>query len=137
MMRVAYAERWASVLLVAGSTVALVCLYLRPPQFYLIPPCPFHALTGAYCPGCGTLRATHNLLQGNLWRALGYNPLFVLALPGFALWWANEAWGAFTAKKWQVSVSPRFGWAALAVIVAFWVVRNLPLPVFDVLRPGP
>src|SRR5215469_5193653 len=45
------------------------------------PPCPFHYLTGLYCPGCGSLRAIHQLLQGNLQVAWAMNPLTVLLLP--------------------------------------------------------
>ena len=31
-------------------------------------PCPFHMLTGLYCPGCGITRCISALLQGN-WQA--------------------------------------------------------------------
>lgn len=42
--------------------------------------CPFRRITGIPCPGCGGLRSAHLLLQGDLWGALGLNPLSVLLI---------------------------------------------------------
>lgn len=41
------------------------------------PPCLFHAVTGAYCPGCGGTRAVTALLQGKLLTSLYYHPVVV------------------------------------------------------------
>ncbi|MGH9578069.1 MAG: DUF2752 domain-containing protein, partial [Terriglobales bacterium] len=49
------------------------------------PICPFLSLTGWYCPGCGSLRALHQLLHGNLGAAFDLNPLLVVALPFVAI----------------------------------------------------
>ena len=43
------------------------------------PTCPWLAITGTFCPGCGTLRATHALTHGDLGTALARNPVTVLA----------------------------------------------------------
>ena len=43
------------------------------------PVCPFHAMTGLWCPGCGMTRATYALLDGNLAAAFSAN----LFLPAF------------------------------------------------------
>lgn len=51
--------------------------------------CPLHAVTGLYCPGCGTLRALHDILHGDVVGALGHNALTIpvlAALLGWALW---------------------------------------------------
>ncbi|HEX8006255.1 MAG TPA: DUF2752 domain-containing protein, partial [Trebonia sp.] len=37
------------------------------------PLCPFLAVSGFYCPGCGTLRAVHALAHGDPLAALGLN----------------------------------------------------------------
>src|SRR5207245_10112823 len=56
-------------------------LYLfDPSQHAFYPRCQFHALTGLYCPGCGSLRAMHQLLLGHIPTAFHLNALFLLAL---------------------------------------------------------
>jgi hypothetical protein len=47
--------------------------------------CPFKAITGIDCPGCGMTRAIISLIEGNPGNALLYNPfsfflLFILTL---------------------------------------------------------
>lgn len=41
---------------------------------------PFKLLTGYDCPGCGSQRALHALLHGDI-NAFAYNPLFIIAIP--------------------------------------------------------
>jgi hypothetical protein len=136
MRRVSNTERRISALLVAGGASALLCLYLAPPQAYGIPPCPFYYFTGLFCPGCGSLRSIHNLLQGDLARAFGFNPLLVLLVPYFVFMGINEVSSLLRKTKWEVDSSPRAGWVLFSVILAFWVTRNLPWRIFEVLRPG-
>ena len=48
------------------------------------------ALAGIYCPGCGMLRATHDLAHGDVMGALQRNPLAPLVLAAlvaiYAVW---------------------------------------------------
>lgn len=90
-------------------------------------PCPFRALTGWWCPGCGLTRATHHLLRGDLAQALRFNAFVVVILAAiagaWALWLLDRAgrairWGRILPVWAQV--------AAGTVLVAFAVVRNLP-----------
>ena len=41
------------------------------------PLCPTYALAGIYCPGCGMLRATHDLAHLDVAGAFARNPLSV------------------------------------------------------------
>lgn len=43
--------------------------------------CPVYALTGLYCPGCGTLRALYDLVHGNVGEAVGHNVFAMVAFP--------------------------------------------------------
>ena len=53
-------RRWLGGVAVALATLATV----DPNQPGHYPTCPFLATTGFYCPGCGALRAVHDLLHG-------------------------------------------------------------------------
>ena len=44
-----------------------------------------YQLTGLACPGCGSLRALHQLTHGHFGEALRLNPMLVMALP-FLFW---------------------------------------------------
>ena len=72
--------------LVSGTIIAAgVILFLfEPTSSKLYPSCPFRLLTGLFCPGCGTLRALHQLLHGHLMTAIDFNPLAIIALPFLA-----------------------------------------------------
>jgi hypothetical protein len=97
-------------------------------------PCPFHVLTGLYCPGCGITRCLSALLQGSWQTALRSNAAIV-ALAPFFVWLGWAAARGYLAsgsvrltKRQNVAV-----YAAIAVLAAFGVARNLPA--FWFLRP--
>jgi len=90
------------------------------------PTCPFLAVTGWYCPGCGALRAVHALAHGDLMTALARNPFAVVAV-GYAvvswvLWLDRTARGR--SRRWLAPPWVLYG--VLAAILIFWVLRNLP-----------
>jgi len=120
-------------LLAAAGTVVL--FLFDPTVTHLFPPCPFHALTGLYCPGCGTTRALHHLLHGHVATALGYNALTVLSLPFVTYAVAREALNAGRAPTLRSRVPWWWGWAILALVIAFGVARNLPWEPFRRLAP--
>jgi len=121
---------------VTGVAAAVVLYLFRPGGVDIYPPCPFHALTGLHCPGCGTLRALHALLHGEVMAALGFNALTVLAIPFLAYAFAAQAFAAITrrpppaARRW-----PRLAWALLGIVLAFWALRNVPVHPFILLAP--
>lgn len=90
--------------------------------------CVFYELTGLYCPGCGSGRAARALLRGDLAAAFGHNALaFLLGLPcaGILLWeYLRLVFPGLRLKQTRLP-----GWtarAALALILTFWLLRNLP-----------
>ena len=50
--------------------------------------CAWYEITGLYCPGCGAGRACRAILQFHFVEAFCYNPVFVLLLPLFGLYFA-------------------------------------------------
>lgn len=101
----------------------------------LLPGCPVHALTGLYCPGCGSTRALHALLRGDVPMALSMNPLLVLSLP-FVTLMALSAAGLLPRSLdplMRVLGDARI-W--LVLLVGYAVLRNLPWFPFTALAPG-
>ncbi len=124
----------SSVVVVAG---ALGVLYLvNPGTSTLFPTCPFLAFTGCYCPGCGSLRALHQITRGHLATALGLNPLLVLSLPFVGYFFVSRATLALRGRSLKaLFVPPAFIWALLAVVMLYWVARNVPAYPFSLLAP--
>ncbi len=124
-------------LLIVAAGGALFVLFLFPPDRYpFYPQCQFHRLTGLACPGCGALRAMHELMHGHVARAFRRNQLFVLALPVIAGLSARSAWQRLTGKRmYAAPIRARWIWLGLGLVLAFGVVRNLPFVPFDHLGP--
>jgi hypothetical protein len=107
--------------------VAFGLLYFYDPAgVHLFPSCPFHTLTGLYCPGCGSTRAIHQLLHGDFLQALSLNPLMVISLPILALLCFRPKW----------AYRPSVAWCALALLVSYGILRNIHLWPFVLLAPG-
>src|SRR5207302_5482362 len=65
-------------LLAGFGVVGGVILYVFDPvRFGFYPACTLYRTTGLFCPGCGSLRAMHQLLHGHLIEALRFNALCV------------------------------------------------------------
>lgn len=119
----------APLVTIGALGVTTVALHLRDPHvsgsWGL---CPLFATTGIYCPGCGGLRAVHDLTNGDLLGAAQSNLLFVLALP-VILWalvaWVRSAWTGRRAGPGWFS-SSRFYVGLVALMGVFMLVRNLP-----------
>jgi len=107
--------------LVAG----VVLFFFNPLSASIYPPCPFHHLTGLHCPGCGSLRATHQLLHGHLAAAFALNPLWVVLIPILVV---------ISIPRFRPK-GPLVPWLFFAVIVLFGILRNLPWWPFTLLAP--
>jgi len=114
----------------ALAGAALLADVAFDPAHRHVPLCPFHAITGGWCPLCGGLRAADALahLQGR--TALQDNVLFIAALPLLALWWVQ--WVRRSGRPGRPL--PRSAVVAIVLAgVAFTIVRNLPFA--HALRP--
>ena len=116
----------------ACTTLALV----DPNEPGRYPVCPFLALTGRWCPGCGSLRGMRALLTGQPLLALNLNALLVLVLP-YLLYsyvsWASPMLGGPALPRLQPSA--RTIWGIFAAVMTFWFLRNIPLAPFTSLAP--
>ena len=107
---------------------ALLLFFFPPEQHAFYPRCLFYTLTGFECPGCGSLRATHRLLHGDLASAFRFNPLLVILAPVAGLWLSAYGLQRITGRKmWSSLTRPILAWALLAVGIAFGILRNIPI----------
>lgn len=111
---------------VATATGLAVLFLFNPSQHSFYPFCVFYRTTGLLCPGCGGLRAVHQLLHGHLEEALHYNILAVLSLPVFAWVGLRQLLARVRHQLAPVLVRPLWLWLGLAVMVLFGILRNLP-----------
>jgi hypothetical protein len=125
--RVRDAPPLAAPALTAGAAAAALLLVhaVDPNEPGHYPTCPFLALTGRYCPGCGSLRALHALTNGDLAAAVGFNVVTVAVLPVLAFWWARWTWRRAHGVERRTLARPAVLVAVTIVLTAFWVVRNL------------
>ncbi len=112
--------------LAAAAGVGVVLFFFDPATTMLYPRCLFHEMTGLWCPGCGTTRALHLLLHGNLAAAFRFNALSMSMVP---------VAGYLIVRGDASTLKPAWIWLLLVVIVAFGVLRNIPAYPFTLLAP--
>ena len=121
--------------LLAAISGALVLYLFNPAQFAFYPTCVFYKSAGLLCPGCGSLRALHQLLHGHLATALHFNALLVLSLPLMGWFGWRLAVANLTNRPLPIVIRPAWLWFGLAVLIAFGILRNLPFAPLTWLAP--
>jgi len=116
---------------------AAALIYALPPESTpYFPKCYFHLLTGLHCPGCGAARCLHSLANGDIRQAAAYNILVLAAVPVFVyagLRTIHTRLRNRPRRDWEMPVW--LIWSLVAVIVVFWIVRNLDIEPFQALAP--
>jgi len=111
---------------------ALAAHLVNPYRDHWLPSCPFHALTGLWCPACGSTRAACALAHGHPFAALKHN-VALFAVLALVLWaWAGYAVRAFApdSARWVWLGVPvrllRRPWWIVGLVAVFWILRNIP-----------
>ena len=120
-------RRWAWAALLGLSAMFAASALWRPSDDGIIL-CPFRAVTGYPCPGCGMTRAFSAIAHGELWRAVIYNPLSPLLFLALLLVWAYAVatvlnlQGVTTALA-RLRPSNNASRLMLFVLLAWWIIR--------------
>lgn len=112
----------------ASGLAAAALIHLRDPHDQgSYGTCPFLAVTGRPCPGCGGLRAVNDLTHGDILGAASSNLLAIAVVAVLAM-----AWLVWAVRRWRgqdrpmAQVSDKTLAVGLALVLAFGVVRNTP-----------
>ncbi|MBC7902537.1 MAG: DUF2752 domain-containing protein [Gemmatimonadaceae bacterium] len=119
------------------AVLSLLYFFYQPVENSFHPKCILHSLTGLHCPGCGSQRAVHALLHGEVKSALGFNALMIAFIPLILYSAFVFCWNATRRKKitHKIFYSTAFVKGLLIVVVLFSVLRNLPYKPFNMLAP--
>lgn len=120
------ARRSLIIAIIAAVAAIIVILYaLVDPESGFFPRCSFLMLTGLQCPGCGSQRAFHALLHGDIAAAWRYNAMLFFFVPLIALMlfaeWQHKRWPRLSAAL----TSPAFICLILTVLTLWTIFRNL------------
>jgi hypothetical protein len=124
-------------ILVLLIVVAFLYFFIDPSEVDFLPKCVLYATTGIYCPGCGSQRATHQLLNFNLLGVLQQNVFFfiVLLLLGYHL--VITSINLYFKKHiYNYIYHPKTPIVFLIFVILFWILRNIPYYPFNLLAPN-
>ena len=117
-----------------GLAGAFAVGYFNPTTVKFFPACPFHALTGLNCPGCGLTRGFHALFQGDVLSALRFNAMLPVYFLFFLYLFVSLALVLIRGRGLEFRVfSPRLIYGFLVLTLVFAVARNLAFYPFNLL----
>lgn len=115
-------------MLLAIAGVIFIALYyiFDPSEVSFFPPCPSRLLTGYNCPGCGSQRALHCFLHGDMAGVIHYNAMLVVGVPLVLTIFASDMLKK-RYPKFHKAMNSNYVIALALVITIFWTIyRNLP-----------
>lgn len=117
--------------LVITVVIALLLVFgfiyfaVDPVSSSVFPRCTFLTLTGFKCPGCGSQRAIHALLHGDVAEAFKYNALLLVSIPWIALCLYAESQRVRNPQLYVRLNAPLLIWLFLAMVLIWWLLRNI------------
>ncbi|MFN3851361.1 MAG: DUF2752 domain-containing protein [Spirosomataceae bacterium] len=121
------------ILAVVAFAITAFYFIVNPAKSHFTPVCILHKTTGFYCFGCGGQRAFHSLLHGRFGEALQNNLLIYLILPIVVIILISEIINDKKAIK--TLQKPVFMWGFIILLLAFMILRNLPVYPFNLMIP--
>jgi len=124
------------IIVIVGLGVLSLYFFINPTSTALFPKCPFYVITGFLCPGCGSQRAIHHIMHGDIFLGLRQNYLFLILF--FVL-----SYELFISLKTLLGQNTRNNLlhnkkitnTILVLVIVFWILRNIPVYPFILLAP--
>ena len=113
--------------LLAAACVGLVFVYSRfsPESTAWFPKCIFLQLTGLKCPGCGSQRVVHNLLNLNIHKAFEANAFLLLSLPYIIALLVSIPLKYRFPKFYNALNSTHAIITIGILVIVWWIIRNI------------
>lgn len=127
--------KWVAI--VAGVIgLGIFYFFINPKEVNFLPECPLYTITGIYCPGCGSQRATNQLLNFNIFGVLRQNVLYLISLLIIIYHLIVTGINAIFKKQiYNYIYHPKTPLVILGFIIIFWILRNIPYYPFNLLAP--
>lgn len=110
--------------------------FWNPSDFIFFPKCPMYSFTGLYCPGCGSQRGIHQILNGNIIEGFRHNYLlllmFIVLGYKFALYIFKKIFNTNINNLLHRPITTKL---ILVFVILFWILRNINLLPFRELAP--
>lgn len=114
-------------IIIGAAVAAPILLYLyhkfNPALSEWFPKCLFYSLFGIPCPGCGSQRAIHSLLNLEFADAFRYNAMVVMAIPILAVLISASALRDRVPAFFKAVHHPAVSISLAASIIAWWILR--------------
>ncbi|MDO4790799.1 MAG: DUF2752 domain-containing protein [Porphyromonas sp.] len=112
--------------IIIGIILLIGIYYLvDPASSKFFPRCPLLVVSGYTCPGCGSQRVVHSLLNGDIIGAFRHNALLTLAIPLLLLMLVAEIQRKRWPKLYGALNSNKFVLALILVVILWWIGRNI------------
>ena len=114
-----------TLIMVIAVVAVTIYFFWNPATHGFFPRCVFLNLTGLKCPGCGSQRALHALLHGDIPAAWHYNAGLLVAIPTVAVYLVGELKRTTWPRYYRAISRPWIVYALLAAIILWWIGRNI------------
>lgn len=111
--------------LTLAAISAIVVYGSLDPSVHHFPRCPIYLLTGLKCPGCGSQRALHHLMNFDIPEAFRDNALIVISIPILALYAIASLLKTRNPKLYKATHNRAAGWIAVTFIALWTIIRNI------------
>ena len=105
--------------------IVLVYYHGHDPATGASPKCMFKLITGYDCPGCGSQRALHAILNGDVGRAWAFNPFVFFAVPVGLFYIIVEGCRRRWPRLHAAAIHPVVVSIILIAVIAYSILRNM------------
>jgi len=116
--------------------VLALYIYWSPSETNIFPKCPFYSVTGIYCPGCGSQRAAHQILNGHIFEGITRN--YLIGLLAIVLVYQALVFiinNVLNKRITNLLHKSKVASGILIVVILFWILRNINMFPFTELAP--